>query len=322
MMKKKVLLTALMAAFVLTACKDEKTAQQLMEVQTRLAEVEKNHQQALATVADKYKEVERLQALLKEAEEKANKTPEVVGLKAKILNLFEKSETLNLKLAGDDITSNIYVNATIVKTNLDWLNTLLLKEFYKQSLYGDKPIENNKVSEEDVKQQYQKIFDTLKQELQTEPAIGMEDSLGMTYIGQRNNIAQFKMLSESYAGGAHGVYHTQYLVYDLAKKSRITLNDVIPPNKQALLKQQLLEAYKFYSEQNDLVGWKTDMADFRVPDNFYFDNRNMIFSYSIYELAPFAVGEVELELSYYQLEELLTPEFKKALEEGYYTPRN
>lgn len=319
MMNKKVLLTALMATFALTACKDEKTAQQLAEVQTLLAEVEKNHQQALATVAEKYKEVERLQALVKEAEEKANKTPEVIGLKASTLKLFEKSETLELP---EDRQSSIYVSAGIVKTNLDWLNALLFNEFYQNSFFEDNSVKNSNVSEEDIKQRYQEIFDTLKQELQKEPAIGREEDQSVAYIGQRHNIAQFEMIRESYTGGAHGFDHTQYLVYDLMKKSRIKLNDVIPPNKQAILKEKLFEAYKYYSKENDLIrARKTDMTDFRVSDNFYFDNGVIVFSYPLYELAPYALGETKLELSYYTLEELLTPEFKKFLEEGYHLPR-
>lgn len=204
-MKKTVLVAALMAAFALTACKDEKTAQQLIEVQTRLAEVEKNHQQALATVAEKHKEVERLQALVKEAEEKANKIPEVIGLKANTVNLFEKSEVLNFP----DMQSTIDVSASIVQTNLDWLNTLLLNDFYKNSsrFHDDNLIENNKVSEEDIKQRYQKIFDKFKQELQEEPVFSIEESQSMAYIGQRNNIAQFEVVSMVY-GGVHSQHHT------------------------------------------------------------------------------------------------------------------
>lgn len=313
------LVAALTAAFALTACKDEKTAQQLIEVQTRLAEVEKNHQQALATVAEKHKEVERLQALVKEAEEKANKIPEVIGLKANTVNLFEKSEVLNFP----DMQSTIDVSASIVQTNLDWLNTLLLNDFYKNSsrFHDDNLIENNKVSEEDIKQRYQKIFDKFKQELQEEPVFGMEESQSMAYIGQRNNIAQFEVVSMVY-GGVHSQHHTQYMVYDLVKKSRITLNDLIPPNKHAVLKEKLLEVYKNYAQEENLLDWiEIDANNFRVSDNFYFDNGMMVFSYPLYELEPYALCETELKLSYFELDKLLTPEFKKILEEGYYIQR-
>lgn len=112
------------------------------------------------------------------------------------------------------------------------------------------------------------------------------------------------------------------MVYDLVKKSRITLNNLIPPNKHAVLKEKLLEVYKNYAQEENLLDWiEIDANNFRESDNFYFDNGMMVFSYPLYELELYALCETELKLSYFELDKLLTPEFKKILEEGYYIQR-
>ena len=54
--------------------------------------------------------------------------------------------------------------------------------------------------------------------------------------------------------------------------------------------------------------------DFSVSDNFHIDSNGVHFIYSVYEIAPYAAGEQDLTLGWWQLEDLLKPSFK---EQGY-----
>ena len=50
------------------------------------------------------------------------------------------------------------------------------------------------------------------------------------YIGQHYNIANFTYFSEYYpAGAAHGMHHSDYVIFDLNTKQRLSLNDILAP---------------------------------------------------------------------------------------------
>jgi len=50
-----------------------------------------------------------------------------------------------------------------------------------------------------------------------------------------------------------------------------------------------------------------------ATDNFYFDDKNMYFHYSPYEIAAFAAGDLVIPVSWQELKGSLNPEFKERM---------
>ncbi len=50
-----------------------------------------------------------------------------------------------------------------------------------------------------------------------------------------------------------------------------------------------------------------------VSDNFYFDDKNLYFHYSPYEIAAFAAGDITIPVSWEELKGTLNAEFKERM---------
>ncbi|MCS3869009.1 hypothetical protein J3D55_001925 [Chryseobacterium ginsenosidimutans] len=51
--------------------------------------------------------------------------------------------------------------------------------------------------------------------------------------------------------------------------------------------------------------------------NFYFDDKNLYFHYSPYEITAFAAGDITIPISWEELKTTLNPEFKKRMSINY-----
>lgn len=147
----------------------------------------------------------------------------------------------------------------------------------------------------------------------TEPysqAYEHQDSL--RFIAQRHHLASFKQFTYGYSGGAHGMYSTHYLLFDLNTQQQLLLSDLLQKFAEAKLLDKLrslyLERYAEYAEF-----WLSDnlaeQAEALLTDNFVFNEQGLTFSYPPYVLGPYAAGEVRLTLAYQQLAGILKPEY-------------
>lgn len=147
------------------------------------------------------------------------------------------------------------------------------------------------------------------------------------YFGHYKNIEQFEVLYYEFLGGAHGMYSTQYLLFN-DKNERVTLDKIIQAEKKEALYDLVLKAYLKYSEVSSVEeyfkkeiylsfdanqeGQSADktLREALVLDNFYFDENGLNFSYSPYALAPYSEGEVILTLPYADLKDILLSEYQ------------
>lgn len=152
-----------------------------------------------------------------------------------------------------------------------------------------------------------------------EPVIGYDDSLTSSFLAQRNNIATFTMQFYSYSGGAHGMHYTHYINFDLNKKSIINLDDLVSPQNQAQFKEMLWANYRNnrLDENGKYTGF-AEQKDFRISPDFYFAPHGLIFVYPPYELGPYVEGDVEVEVSWYEINDLLKPEYRPTEKDGFF----
>lgn len=142
--------------------------------------------------------------------------------------------------------------------------------------------------------------------------VGYEQQDSIRFIAQRHHLASFKQFSYGYSGGAHGMYNTSYLLFDLNSQKQLLLPDILQRFAEAKLLEVLRARYQeTYAEyaQNWLGDKVSEQAETLLTDNFVFNEQGLIFSYAPYVLGPFAEGEIRLTLDYSELSELLKPEY-------------
>lgn len=132
---------------------------------------------------------------------------------------------------------------------------------------------------------------------------------GVAY--NQNNLLTIGYLSYSYYGGAHGMYATSYMSYDLKNKKRLQLSDVFKPGYEEKLPMFLERAvrrqFKLQSDQplsevlfEDSIG---------LTENFGLTGKGIYFNYVPYEIAAYAAGEIKLYVPFIEIIDLLQPAF-------------
>lgn len=186
----------------------------------------------------------------------------------------------------EEIAACTIYDVQSIKTNVDWINQYYdqqLKKLYAESAFGKKS--TLKLEGADADRKYY-------------------EGSNVSFEGQRYNLVTFSMLHNSYSGGAHNNYNTEYDVFDLNLKKKLRLNDVLKP----VAKAKILALMKEYN-QEDLTEYQTDLATLELSENFYFNSNGIVFVYAPYEIAAWVFGMPELSVPYDELKELLKPEY-------------
>lgn len=130
-------------------------------------------------------------------------------------------------------------------------------------------------------------------------------------------LATVVLNSSSYLGGAHGSSSQRYYNFDLEKKKRVGLNDILAPNQKAALEKKAHEVFKAWVIESKLANsveeyeqaWK-----FTLSDNFYLSTQGLILQYGEYEIGPYVVGLPRLTIPYDQLQTVLKKQYLPQVE--------
>lgn len=133
-----------------------------------------------------------------------------------------------------------------------------------------------------------------------------------------NDFLQIEYMFSSYEGGAHGNYGFSERVFDLKNNKKLTLKDITTMPKARLEALLLKNINTIPSGATDSQGAvkNSDMLLLKtIPanENFYFDEKNLYFHYSPYEIAAFAAGDIVIPVSWEELKGTLTPQFKERM---------
>lgn len=115
--------------------------------------------------------------------------------------------------------------------------------------------------------------------------------------------------TNSYTGGAHGIYNIDYLNFNPENGHLITLNDVFNEGYKNKLNEMLLA--KFMKDQGvatlEQLQEKAYLQDTDMypSENFRLGKDGITFFYNVYEIAPYSSGTTEITLSYDELKDIL-----------------
>lgn len=133
-----------------------------------------------------------------------------------------------------------------------------------------------------------------------------------------NDFMHIQYMWGSYEGGAHDNYGFSERVFDLKNNKKTELEDVTTMPKSRLEALLMKNINKINSGTTDNKGQVNNSEMLLVEvipatDNFYFDDKNLYFHYSPYEIAAFAAGDITIPVSWQELDKTLTPAFRERM---------
>lgn len=132
---------------------------------------------------------------------------------------------------------------------------------------------------------------------------------GTAEVGYKGCINYF-VYWEEYTGGAHPSTVCHFLNYDPVSGNEITLDDVLKEGYEdrllAMLTNKLLK-YAGAANIDELheIGYLIFGDDMHITKNVKLGKEGISFLYNRYEIAPYAMGETTLQLTYNELKDLL-----------------
>ena len=118
------------------------------------------------------------------------------------------------------------------------------------------------------------------------------------------HLQTYNVSYNEYTGGAHGMYSVVADVYDLTTGEIISEDDLFEPGFQPGVKKLLAAALEEFLAENDA---DPEML-FSSPEpngNFCVSDTHVTWIYNPYEIAPYALGSIELSVSWSDLKPFL-----------------
>ena len=127
------------------------------------------------------------------------------------------------------------------------------------------------------------------------------------------HLLTYRFYMEEFTGGAHPVYFTYFQNIDLRTLKQIELNDLLIGEydeelTEMLVAQLMEDVGASTKEELEEMGYGTT-AEIIPTENFKLIPGGICFLYNIYEIAPYVIGPVEIDLSFKQLEPILNTEY-------------
>ncbi|NTW53940.1 MAG: DUF3298 and DUF4163 domain-containing protein [Chlorobaculum sp.] len=125
-------------------------------------------------------------------------------------------------------------------------------------------------------------------------------------------LVSVSILTYAFTGGAHGMSVTQQMVFDATTSKELGLSDFFAPGFESALDKLIERRYRQIrglSEIDPLNGEKGGLFEnaIRHNENFAVTGSGIRFLYNHYEIAPYAVGQIIIDLSFDDLKEILKP---------------
>lgn len=115
-----------------------------------------------------------------------------------------------------------------------------------------------------------------------------------------------------FTGGAHGNGGSMFTAYDLSKQRKLRLADVFKPNYKSVLTAALDKSYrKKYKvpASQSLTEGGLFVKKIEPNSNFFITSRGAVFSYTPYEIAAYAVGQVTLFVPWEDIKTVVQPDY-------------
>lgn len=128
------------------------------------------------------------------------------------------------------------------------------------------------------------------------------------------SVLSLSLCERSFTGGDHGSETFHFESFDGRTGARLSLDDVLVPGKRPEL-EALAEAR--FRERHELApdadlaeaGFTFEEGRFALTENFAVTDDGLVFHYNPDEIAPYAFGPTDIELSWSELDAVVAPRF-------------
>lgn len=140
----------------------------------------------------------------------------------------------------------------------------------------------------------------------------------MNLVSNSNGYMHIQYTGSGYEGGAHDNYGFSERIFDLKNNKKLELKDITSTPKaklEAMLMKNIDNINSGTMDGDGSVKNSEMLLVEKIPasNNFYFDDKNLYFHYSPYEIAAFAAGDITISISWEELKGTLNPEFKERM---------
>ncbi|MBN2729170.1 MAG: DUF3298 domain-containing protein [Bacteroidales bacterium] len=111
-----------------------------------------------------------------------------------------------------------------------------------------------------------------------------------------------------YTGGAHGTYGSMCNVYDFTTRNIVGFDDIFEGDYEPALIKNINTKVReqLEIEEGESLSDRGFFVDeMPLTDNFCLYTNRIMFVYNIYEVAPYVVGSIEVEIPYTELKEFI-----------------
>lgn len=212
--------------------------------------------------------------------------------------LFSQTDTLNIKTLeysnstkDSSATIEIFYPQIIAQDNeiIKSINSFLEEEF-KQSIvwYQEAAADSFNMKEYEINY----IFET-----------------GFSVAYNSTTFLSIVMDHFQYTGGAHGNYYSVGYNFRLSDGLMMSLGDIIDKNSFDLLSYECEEAILNMFNSNTLydAGLFEDEISLLPDQDFYVTPEALVLQFDPYEIAPYAMGEITVEIPFEKINDILLP---------------
>ena len=134
---------------------------------------------------------------------------------------------------------------------------------------------------------------------------------GIDYLSEK--IASINNYVFLYMGGAHGTYGNVRKVYSLSDGKRLKIEDILIDVNDSNLINKVKEKLLSIESRSEEDYFNLDEISLQ-ENNFYINSKGLIFTWGIYEIAPYAMGYSEVLFSIDEITPYLKDEYKSIFE--------
>lgn len=128
-------------------------------------------------------------------------------------------------------------------------------------------------------------------------------------VFQDDSLLSYAVEYSDYEGGAHGSYRITYTNIHLNKLVTLTEEDLFIPDYYKPLTekivQSLMQSYGVNEPDSLLAKGFFTIEDIVPNNNFWLNEEGIHYTYNQYEIAPYAMGAIDVMIPYAQLEDIL-----------------
>jgi hypothetical protein len=155
-----------------------------------------------------------------------------------------------------------------------------------------------------------------EEELREMPSMYSRDIVHRVTVNhQSGDFLCLEDMEWEYSGGAHGNGYSTYRILDLKNQKRLGMKDLFTPNGikalPKLIEKRFRIQYGLKPGQSLKDAGLFENRIEKATENVYLTAKGVVFSYTAYEIGPYAMGPIEIFVPYTELKPHLQPGFAK-----------